>query len=251
MRSVMFCCCVLPLVLFNAEASAAPSAEAVLKAVDKAAYAGTSRMKITQTVVTPSGDTRTFKMVAYAKNGDEMGLTVYVAPNQVRGMKILTLNDGDDIWSYFPRTNRTRKIASSARNRRVQGSDFTYDDMAAGKMAVKWTGEVIGKENLAGKACLKLALRPTAKGPKSYAKITAWVAEADHTMLKVDYYDLDGDNIKRLVIGKYKNISGVMIPFSYEMTNLADGGKTTMQVVAAEVNPTLDPGLFSEAGLSK
>jgi outer membrane lipoprotein-sorting protein len=237
--------------IFFAQSARAQSAKEILEKVDRAGQTKTTRMKITQTVFTPGGDSRTFKILTYSQNGNEKGLTEYVEPNQVRGMKILTLNDGDDIWSYFPRTNRVRKIASSARNRKVQGSDFTYDDMAQGKMAKQWQGEVKGSEKLNGKDCFKLELRPTASGPKSYSKIIAWVAKADNTAQRVEYFDLDGDKVKQLDIGDYKKVSGVAIPFEYTMTNLTDGGKTVMKVAEAEVNVEIDPSLFSEAGLSR
>ncbi len=229
----------------------AQSVQEILKKVDRVGHTETSRSKITQKVITPAGDNRTFKMLSYSKNGNEKGLTVYVEPNQVRGMKILTLNDGDDIWTYFPRTNRTRKIASSARNRKVQGSDFTYDDMAAGKMAKHWKGRALKSEKVGGKDCFKLELKPTESGPKSYSKTIAWIAKTDYTPLRVEYYDLDGDKIKRLDLKGYKKISGVMIPSEYTMTNLTDGGKTVMKVAATEVNVKLDSALFTEASLSK
>lgn len=238
-------------ILFAAHSAVAESALEILKQVDQAGYAESARMKITQTVITPSGDKREFKILSYSQNGNEKGLTIYVAPNQVRGMKILTLNDGDDIWSYFPRTNRTRKIASSARNRKVQGSDFTYDDMAQGKMAKQWTGKLLGSENVDGVDCYKLELKPTASGPKSYSKTTAWIDKHTHGIRRVEYFDLAGDQLKRLDIGNYKKINGVQVPFEYTMTNLTDGGKTVMKVAAAEVNVKLDSSMFTEAGLPK
>ncbi len=133
-----------------AERASAQTAGEILKKVDVVGHSKTTEMEMVQKIVTPSGDNRSFKMVSYSANGAEKGLTVYVSPNQVRGMKILSLNDGDDIWTYFPRTNRTRKIASSARNRRVQGSDFTYDDMSGGKMAEKLKVKIIDEEELKG-----------------------------------------------------------------------------------------------------
>ena len=223
----------------------------ILKKVDEAGHAKTTKMKVTQKVVTPSGDERIFKMISYTRNGSEQGLTEYVSPKQVMGMKILTLNDGNDIWTFFPKTNRTRKIASSARNRRVQGSDFSYDDMAAGKMVKKWTGKRLGTEKMAGKSCFKLALKPTEEGPQSYSKITAWVDEKTYTPVRIDYYDRDGDALKRLEISDYRQISGVHIPFAYKMTNLQDGGKTLMKVAEAQVNVALDTSLFNEAGLKR
>ena len=229
----------------------AQSASDVLKKVDKAGYVKSGKMKMVQTVVTPSGDRRSFDMLAYSENGNEKGLTVYETPSQVRGMKILTLNDGDDIWVYFPRTNRTRKIASSARNRKVQGSDFTYDDMATGKLARSWQGKVIGSEKVGGKECFKLDLKPTDSGPKSYSRALVWVEKADYGAVRVDYFDLDGDLAKRLEISGYRKVSGVLVPFNYTMTNLADGGYTSVEVSEAEVDAKLDPGIFTEAGLSR
>lgn len=237
--------------VFCPSAAKAQSANEIFKKADKAAYNNTTRLKITQTVHTPGGEKRSFKMISYSQNGNEKGLTVYVSPNQVRGMKILTLDDGNDIWTYFPRTNRTRKIASSARNRKVQGSDFTYDDLATGKMSKQWQGKVVGEESVSGTSCYKITATPTASGPKSYSKATVWIAQSDFTPQKIEYYDLDGDRIKRLDIGNYKKIGGVLVPLDYTMTNLTDGGKTVMKVVSAEVNIALDANLFREAGLAK
>jgi outer membrane lipoprotein-sorting protein len=229
----------------------AESAGEILKKVDAAGHTETTRMRVAQKVVTPGGDERMFKMISYARRGNEQSLTEYIHPKQVKGMKILTLNDGDDIWTHFPKTNRTRKIASSARNRRVQGSDFTYDDMATGKYAKQWQGTLLGQEKMAGKDCFKLSLKPTAKGPKSYTKTIAWIDRATYTPVRIDYYDLDGDLLKRLELSDYRKVSNVLVPFAYKMTNLQDGGKTLMKVADAEVNITLDPVLFTEAGLSK
>lgn len=232
-------------------AAEAQSVAGILKKVDQAGNSVSAKMEVSQTVTTPSGDTRTFKMMSYSSGGQEKGLTEYLAPAQVRGMKILTLNDGDDIWTYFPKTNRVRKIASSARNRRVQGSDFTYDDMATGKMAKNWKGKVAGTEKINGVTCYKLDLVPTASGPKSYSRSTVWIDKAKNTMLRVEYYDLDGDKLKRLDISGYKKIKGIQIPMQYTMTNLTDGGTTVMKVLKVAINVEIDPGLFTEAGLSK
>jgi outer membrane lipoprotein-sorting protein len=234
-----------------AERASAQTAGEILKKVDVVGHSKTTEMEMVQKIVTPSGDNRSFKMVSYSANGAEKGLTVYVSPNQVRGMKILSLNDGDDIWTYFPRTNRTRKIASSARNRRVQGSDFTYDDMSGGKMAEKWKGKIVGTEELVGKVCYKLQVTPTPSGPKSYTKATVWISKSEFEVLRIEYFDLDGDKLKRLDMGGYRKIDGVLIPFQYVMTNLQDGGKTMMKVNKAAVNKKLESGLFSEAGLGR
>lgn len=231
--------------------ASAQSAGEILNKVDEAGLAETSRIELTQKVVAPGGETRTFRMVAYAADGREKGLTEYVEPSQVRGMKILTLDDGDDIWVYFPRTNRTRKIASSARNRRVQGSDFSYDDMATGEMAEQWSGELLGSAELDGDDCYKLSIEPTDKGPQTYSKAVVWVRKSDYAPLRVDYRDLDGERCKRLVMSDYREIDGVLVPFEYTMTNLLDGGRTEMSVAEAEVGVSLSSSMFNRASLGR
>ncbi len=251
LATIASCVAVAAVGLIATSFAAAQSAEAILVKVDKAAFAKTSRAEMVQMVITPSGDKRSFKMVSYSANGTEKGLTEYTAPNRVRGMKILVLNSGDDIWTYFPRTNRTRKIASSARNRKVQGSDFTYDDMATGKLAEDWKGKVLGSEKVNARECFKLSVTPTSSGPQSYSKAFIWVDKADYTVPRIEYFDQDGEKLKRLDITEYRKVSGVLFPFKYVMTNLTDGGKTLMKVDKAEVNTRLDPQLFTEAALSK
>jgi negative regulator of sigma E activity len=118
-------------------------------------------------------------------------------------------------------------------------------------MAKKWQGIVIGTEELAGKSCYKLQVTPTESGPKSYTKATVWISKKALEVLRIEYFDLDGDKLKRLDMGDYRKLNGVLIPFRYVMTNLQDGGKTLMKVDKAEINITLESGLFSEAGLGK
>lgn len=239
------------MVSISGQAKTQLSAGEILKKSDDVGKSDTAKIYMTQTVIAPSGDKRTFKMVSYSKGQNEKGLTEYLAPSQVKGMKILTLNGGDDIWTYFPSTNRVRKIASSARNRKVQGSDFSYDDMAAGKMSESWKGRVTGEEKVNKTLCYKLSLIPTAKGPKSYQKVTAWISKKDYLTLRIVYYDNYGEKLKQLEIGDYRDIKGVKVPYAYTMINLLDGGKTIMKVAHVEVNLKLNNRLFSEAGLHK
>ncbi len=237
--------------LLAAPAVMAQSATEILQKVDEVGRAETSRIAFSQQVKTPGGDTRSFKIIGLTGDGGAKGLSEYVSPNQVRGMKILTLNEGDDIWVFFPRTNRTRKIASSARNRRVQGSDFTYDDMASGKLAKHWNGRVAGQEKINGKQCHKLEVTPTPSGPRSYSKAIIWVDTSSYTVPRIEYFDTDGDKIKRLTLEDYRSIAGVQIPHRYAMTNLTDGGHTTMTATKVEVNIKLNARVFTEAALGR
>ena len=76
-----------------------------------------------------TGKKETFKIKNYSAGGNEKMLFVYEYPNRIRGNKFLFLKGGD-IWAYFAKTGRKRRIASSARKSKMQGSDFSYEDIS-------------------------------------------------------------------------------------------------------------------------
>ena len=86
----------------------------------------------TQVITTSDGEERTFKIKSWSVNTAEKQLMEYTYPARVKGVKILMLKEGDDIWSYSPRSRRIRHLASHAKKQKVMGSDFTYEDMAGG-----------------------------------------------------------------------------------------------------------------------
>jgi len=68
--------------------------------------------KIRMTIVTTSGKKRTFEYESWSKDKGEKNLIRYTKPARVKGQAILMLNNADDIWAYFPRTKRVRKLAA-------------------------------------------------------------------------------------------------------------------------------------------
>ncbi len=87
---------------------------------------------MTQTIITSSGQQRTFEFEMFTANESEKTLMRYLKPSAARGQAFLMLNNADDIWTYFPRTKRVRKLSSSSKNQKVQGSDFSFEDMGSG-----------------------------------------------------------------------------------------------------------------------
>ena len=82
------------------------------------------KSRIKQTITTSSGKTRTFEISAFATDTNEKQLQIYDKPARVRGEKILMLNDGDDIWSYSPKTKRVRHLATHMNRRSCKASGF-------------------------------------------------------------------------------------------------------------------------------
>jgi outer membrane lipoprotein-sorting protein len=223
-------------------------ARSILKNADKAGWTKASHALIEQTITTTGGSTRTFKIESWTKNGDEKQLMKYLAPAQSRGIGILTLEGGDNIWVYFPDSDDLRKIASSARNQSVEGSDFTYEDLSTQTMSKKYEPLLLGEEKIDGSVHHKLELTP--KGKSFYGKLIIWIHPTNYTAPKIEYYDKKGKHVKTLRMMDFEKVKGVWVARKLVMTNHKRGSKTEIKIVKIKINPDLDDAVFTTQNLT-
>jgi len=252
LRSLSFPLSVVLLLLSGTGATLAEelTARQIVEKVDEVAYSKSSKAAARQIITTAGGDVRELAFEGYTMDGTEKGLSEYITPAKVKGVKILTLNKGDDIWTYFPRTGRVRKIASSARKQKVMGSDFSYEDFAPGDFEIDYKARLVGREKEAGDECYKLELIPTPEGP-AYSKLIGWVRASDFVPLRLDYYDEEGELLKRLTLSEIKEIQGHPTAMKMTMTNLQEGGNTVIVTDSVEYDLPLKESLFSDRTLKQ
>jgi outer membrane lipoprotein-sorting protein len=215
----------------------------ILENIEKNERVATSEGTSRQTIITSNGSKRTLEMFSYSMDNNDKQLTVYTAPSRVKGDKILMLEDGDEIWFYTPKTDRVRHLASHARKQKVQGSDFSYEDMTCWDYQKDFVSKLLGEEKLNGVKTYKLELVPTETGPH-YSKMMIWARTDKFALLRVDYYE-DNDLLKRLINSDFMEAAGHWIAKSMKMKNLQDGGETTLETIDLKVNIDVDESMFS------
>ncbi len=222
----------------------------VTKIMNPASSEGTMKMTITTT----TGRHRTFVYRVYSKNHGEKNLMKYLQPARLKGQAILMLNNADDIWIYFPRTNRVRKLATHAKKQKMEGSDFSYEDMGAGNtFLTDFTAKILGEEKKEGKKCYKIELVRKKKSNSSYSRLVMWVEKVSFVPLVIDYYDEHDPTlcVKRLILSDIEIIDGIPTPKKMVMKNLLDNSETTLEITTIRYNVTLSDNLFTERGLKK
>jgi len=202
-----------------------------------------------QTIITSSGKTRTLEMISYSKDKNDKQLTVYTSPSRVKGDKILMLDKGNEIWFYTPKTDRVRHLASHAKRQKVQGSDFSYEDMSGWDYKKDFICKLLDEETINGKKAYQIELVPTESGPH-YSKMILWADKQNFSILKVDYYE-DGELFKRLINSNIEEISGYWIPNKMVMKNLLDGGETTIEMSEIKINTDIEDNIFTTNYLKK
>jgi len=84
----------------------------------------------------------------------------------------LMLNNADDIWMFFPRTQRVRKLATHAKKQKMQGSDFSYEDMGSGDAFIEdYDAQRLEDEMREGHDCFKLELTRKEGSDMSYSRL--------------------------------------------------------------------------------
>lgn len=246
----------LAIVLFAFSATLAQelTADQIIKNVNDLFNPETSYGKSKMTIVTTSGKKRTFLSESWSKNKGEKNLVRYLEPRRVKDQAILMLNNADDIWSFFPRTQRVRKLATHAKKQKMQGSDFSYEDMGSGDAFIEdYTPKKLDDEKMEGEDCFKLELTRKPDSDLSYSRLIMWVVKDNFFPIGIDYYDEDNPKrkVKRLIQSDIRVIDGIPTAMKAVMHNVNDNTETSLEMVEIKYNVELDDNMFTERSLKK
>ena len=206
------------------------------------------------TIITSGGQERTFVYKAYSKNSGEKSLMKYLEPSRVKNLAVLMLNNADDIWMYVPGTNRVRKLATHAKRQKVQGSDFSYEDLGSSNEFINdYNSVLLGEEEKNGELCYKLELTKKEDSDAGYSRLVVWAVKKDYVPVVLDYYhEKDRELLeKELVLSDVKVIDGIPTPMTMVMYNKLDNTKTSMGFRELTYDVNLPDDLFTEMGMKK
>jgi outer membrane lipoprotein-sorting protein len=215
----------------------------VLARADAIQQADTAHILMEQTITTTSGATRTFRIESWAAGSNEKSVMRFISPAPSAGIGMLSLEGGDVMWAYFPDSDDLRKIASSARNGSMEGSDFSYEDMSGGSWGDDWEATDLVDEELGGRACHKLTATP--RGNSSYSKMVAWVDAETFVTHRVHYFDRKGNHVKTLEMTGWEEIGGTWTPREMVMHNLKRGSQTAIRMIEVAYGVEVDDKLFT------
>jgi outer membrane lipoprotein-sorting protein len=230
------------------------TADQILETLTETMNPEQSQGIMTMTIVTSSGQERTFEYETYSKGQGEKSLMKYLKPQRVKGQTILMLNDANDIWTYFPRTKRIRKLATHAKKQKLEGSDFSYEDMGASNTFIEeYDALRLKNEKIEGRQCFKMELTRHPDGDAGYSRIMLWIDQEQYVPLVIDYYHDDDPELKekQLICSNIKLIDGIYTPMSCTMYNQLDNTHTSMEIVEVSYGVDLPDDLFTEMGMQR
>jgi outer membrane lipoprotein-sorting protein len=226
----------------------------IIRKVNDLINVETSYSKSKMTITTTSGQKRTFVSESWTKDKGEKNLVRYLEPVRVKDEAILMLNNADDIWMFFPRTQRVRKLASHAKKQKMQGSDFSYEDMGSGETFINdFEAERLKDDEKEGFDCYKVKLTRKPGIDISYIQMILWVRKDNFVPVVIDYYDEDAPErvLKTLIQSDVKVIDGIPTAMKFVMIDKNNNTQTEMEILEVKYNIELDDRMFTERNLKK
>jgi len=145
-------------------------------------------------------------------------------------------------------------LATHAKKQKMEGSDFSYEDMGSGDT---WLNEFksvrLKDEKIEGTNCYKLELKKLPDSHSGYSRMIMWIDKSNFLAVQIDYFDDDdpGLHLKRLVLSDVKDIEGIPTSTKMTMVNIQDNTQTTMEYLEITYGVKLPDDMFTERGMKK
>ena len=228
--------------------------EEIINKVNELMNQDTVQAKVKMTIITSSGNERVFIYDSYSKNKGEKNLMRYIEPKSAKGQAILMLNYADDIWMYFPRTKRIRKLATHAKSQKMEGSDFSYEDTGASDAFIEdFSSKKLGSEKKEEYDCYKIEMKRKKGSDAGYSRLIMWIIKDSFIPIAIDYYDAENPELllKTLIQYDIKNIDGIPTATKMVMYNKLEDSQTSIEMLEIKYNIELDDSLFTERNLKR
>ncbi|MBE3584389.1 MAG: outer membrane lipoprotein-sorting protein [Limnochordaceae bacterium] len=219
---------------------AGPSATEILDHLTgTAVVSGSGQAELGLTTENARGQQRTNRLRIYRLESDDgttRQLLEYLDPPDVRGTKILSINEpgkAAQIWLYLPAVGRERRIAGSAMQDQFMGTDFTYDEISGGTTYKEdYTAERLADATVDGREAYVLRLTP--KSPdKKYSYVQMWVWKETYLPLRIDFFDQSRRLEKQLLTADFRqDAQGKVLPYRITMASVKAGTRTLVQLLS-------------------
>ena len=178
----------------------------------------------------------------------------FISPADVKGTGFLIWENADrddDQFLYLPALKQDpRRIASSEKNSRFMGTEFTYEDMEARKVE-KDDHTLLREEELDGYNCYVLESVPNEGEESQYGKFISWIRSDIWVPLKIEFYDENSELLKILTVKELEEIDGIWTTTESEMDNIQEGRKTILIIEEIQYNVDIPDDFFTERYLKE
>ncbi|HET6487560.1 MAG TPA: outer membrane lipoprotein-sorting protein [Spirochaetia bacterium] len=180
------------------------------------------------------------------QKGRDRRLARITAPAIQKGIAFLSLPDGVQ-YLYLPAFGKAQRITAQLKVASFTGTDFTYEDMEAGRESERWDPRILKQDPEA----IVLELTPKPGAVSDYSKLVMTVRTDTFLPVRIEHYDKSGKLWKVLVREKLQRVGGYWVAMESTMEDLARQHKTRMIISEMKFDTGIPDSLFTEAAMSR
>lgn len=176
-------------------------------------------------------------------------------PSKDKGTGFLKLHP--NLWMYIPRVERTVRVPPSMMLQSWMGSDFSNDDLVRESSEVddydhRLLGIDTGQGSAVDRRSYVVEYRPHEGAPVVWGSIVAWLDIESGAPLRQDFFDEEGERLRVMRFGDFRQIEDRFVPHYWEMTPLdKPGHKTTIEIEKIEFDLELQSSIFTTRNLKR
>jgi hypothetical protein len=226
-----------------------PRAVALLEKVDDLWRGEASHTVMTMRVKTAHYQ-RTLKLEAWSK-GRLKTLVRILSPAKDKGTA--TLKNGDAIYTYLPRTDRTIKLNAGMMGGAWMGSHFTNDDLVKGsRLSEEYVSSLSFEGVRKGRRVAELTLVPRPDAAVVWGRIVTLIDPDSGFPLESTYFDEDLKPVRRLSFGEVKDFGGRRAPALMRLEPSDPPGEwTELEYQELQLDPAVGEDTFTLARLKR
>ncbi len=236
----------LLLAIMAARPVLAQDAATILARIDSVLNAPADRVMVEKMTLIDKNGSQKVRKIKFYQKGSELRLVRFLSPADVRGVAFLRRAE-DRLYLYLPAFRRIRRIASSIKNERFMGTDFTYEDMSQSEFSRDYRAERLPD----AKGQYVLQLTPLPDADVSYGRLVVYADRSNYVYRKVEYYGRDGKLQKQLLMSDIQQVDGYWVPKKMEMRDVRRNHKTILELLEVKFDQGLSDKLFTQRNLKR
>lgn len=163
--------------------------------------------------------TKTMELKTWMK-GDEKALAYILSPEKDKGT--IFLKNGDEVWNYLPKINRSVKLPMATLSQQWMGTDLSGDDVVRmSNWSDQYEAELTGSKTIRGYDCYLVTLTPTNDADVLWGKLELFISKQGYFQMRTVFYDEDEEVVSELDADKIKQFGDRKFPsvFTYTPAN--------------------------------
>ena len=226
----------------------AENAEDILRKIDENRVSG-NKVILSEMVIHGRRGSRTLSIRSWIQ-GTDKSFSEYLDPPRERGTKMLKL--GNQLWTYYPTSDRIILIAGHMLRQSVMGSDLSYEDMLEDPTLLgNHAATISGEETMLGRPCWRLNLEAK-KSDAAYTQRRLWVDKERFTVLKEELFARSGKLLKTTTVESVRRFGKRWVPDRVRFKDVMNEGQGTEFIIREiEFDAAIPDAVFSKAALRK